>query len=84
MPHAILCARVGSTRGTDLGPGPGLAAACRAARMHVACISLHASFSACFMTMFPMCMQHAMPKNCVAASQDSISGPTRSTCVARV
>ena len=38
MQHAIPRARVESTHGTDLGPGPGLAAACRAARMHAACI----------------------------------------------
>ena len=38
MQHAIPRARVESTHGTDLGPGPGLAAACSAAQVHTACM----------------------------------------------
>ena len=65
-------------------PRSGMAAACRPARMHAACIFLHALFSACHVTSLRMSMLHGMQKKSDAGAQDQISGPVRATCLRRV
>ena len=70
MQHAIVRTRVGSTHGTDLGPGSGLAAPCRAAQARYWGDFWHAALPACYNILIYMCMPHGMHEFCVTGAQD--------------